>query len=80
MRKKRVIVVLLGLSGAFETIDHDILKQVLGYVVQHSPGTGHIWVKIANTMSEPRTLTLRMPQASVLDPVLFTIYSAPTAT
>ena len=85
--KRGVILVLLDLSAAFDTIDHEILlsrlKGLLG--IQE---TVLAWfnsylkfrtnaVFINNNTSEKSESTFGVPQGSVLGPVLFTIYTMP---
>ena len=88
-RKKCVMLLLLDLSAAFDTIDHEILLQRLR-VSGGVCGTALAWfrsylsgrtqsVKILNTTSKPRLLRYGVPQGSVLGPLLFTLYSAPIA-
>ena len=80
-------LVLLDLSAAFDTIDHNI---VLGY---HKSwfglgGTVLKWfasylsdrcqsVKIGSTLSELSRLIYGVPHGSVLDPLLFSLYTTP---
>ena len=88
-RTKCVLLLLLDLSAAFDTIDHEILLQRLS-VSGGVCGTALAWfrsyltgrtqsVKIHNTTSNPRLLSYGVLQGSVLGPLLFTLYSAPIA-
>ena len=80
-------LVLLDLSAAFDTIDHSILFNCL----QHWYGIDGVvlkWVhsylnsqkqrmKIDGHLSEAFQLLYRVPQGSVLWPLLFTLYTTP---
>ena len=87
--KKCVVLVLLDLSAAFDTIDHEILLLrleidigVCGFALAwfRSYLSGRTQsVRIHNTTSQPQPLHYGVPQGSVLGPVLFTVYSAPIA-
>ena len=84
-KKKIVILVLLDLSAAFDTVRHSILLDRL----EHNFGvTGNAlaWfrsylegrtycVSISGTQSQDVTLECGVPQGSVLGPVLFNIYT-----
>ncbi len=81
------MLVLLDLSAAFDTIDHDKLVQrlrdeyglsssVLQWFISYSLGRTQS-VKIHDTMSESKLLTCGVPQGSVLGPILFTMYTRP---
>jgi hypothetical protein len=81
------ILVLLDLSAAFDTVDHDILlghlEQYLGitnsaldwfrsYVIGRTQS-----VNVLGATSEKHHLQQGVPQGSVLGPVLFTVYMLP---
>ena len=88
-RNKCVMLLLLDLSVAFDTIDHEILLQrlrvsggvcgtALAWFRSYLSGRTHS-VKIHNATSKPRLLSYGVPQGSVLGPLMFTLYSAPIA-
>ena len=86
-KKKDVILVLLDLSAAFDTIDHDILLQRL----EKRFGIGGLvldWLRtflcgrtqrimVGSMVSEARELKFGVPQGSVLGPILFSLYVTP---
>ena len=83
--KKVCVLVLLDLSAAFDTIDHEILLERLEKSFLLS-GTVLMWfksylenrftsVKIGNDVSDMLPLKYGVPQGSVLGPVIFTMYT-----
>ena len=86
-RGEPTALVLLDLSAAFDTIDHNIL---LGYLKSWVGlgGTVLKWfasylsnhcqaIKIGSTLSELRRFIFGVPQGSVLGPLLFSMYTTP---
>ena len=84
--KKCVILILLDLSAAFDTIDHDkllnhltvnygiegmALKWLRSYLTERTQT-----VKIKDVKSREHTLKCGVPQGSVLGPLLFTMYTS----
>ena len=85
--KECVILILLDLSAAFDTIDQDRLISRLEsrFGVQ---GSALKWfeaylsnrsqqVVVGNVLSEPSSLKYGVPQGSVLGPILYTLYTDP---
>ena len=81
------ILVLLDLSAAFDTIDHNLLLRTLQTEIGVT-GKALEWfrsyltgrqqsVKIGTKMSTPRALPFGVPQGSVLGPKLFSLYTYP---
>ena len=86
---KGVIVVLLDLSAAFDTIDHKILLErletrfnitdkALAWISSYLSGRTYS-VKARTNTSAKRTLHYGVPQGSVLGPFLYTAYTASLA-
>lgn len=84
--KKAVVLVLLDMSAAFDTVDHALLLTRLSEV--GVTGVAHDWFRsyltnrtqtvcIGHVKSDPCELSCGVPQGSVLGPVLFTLYTAP---
>ena len=84
-----VILLLLDLSAAFDTVAHEILLNRLNSKFGIS-GTALNWfqsyltgrtqsVVINGNNSQPRNLSCGVPQGSVLEPILYLLYTAPLA-
>ena len=82
-----VVLVLLDLSAAFDTLVHTLLRERLQSYVNFT-GTALQWfssyfnghsqrVIIGNSVSSPKCLKYGVPQGSILGPLLFTLYIAP---
>lgn len=79
---------MLDLSGAFDTVDHDILLSHLdqGFGVSNvalswcaSYLTDRVQtVHLSGACSLPRRLDFRVPQGSILGPILFLLYTFPS--
>ena len=86
-KKRGVILVLLDLSAAYDTIDHELLLHLLSQRLGIS-GRVHSWiasylsgrtqsVSIDGNSSKSLPLLFGVPQGSVLGPFLYTIYTLP---
>ena len=83
------ILVLLDLSAAFDTIDHQLLLHHLEHRLAIT-GTALQWlssylsnrkqcIRVQDSTSAPKLLEYGVPQGSVLGPLLFTLYTLPLA-
>ena len=86
-RRQDVVLVLLDLSAAFDTIDHTILmerlesyfgfsKQTLSWFRSYLENRRQSII-IGDQISTPSALHYGVPQGSILGPLLFTLYIAP---
>ncbi len=78
------MLVLLDLSAAFDTVDHNILLErlenwvglsgmVLKWFRSYLEGRGY-YVSIGEHKSKWTSMTCRVPQGSILAPLLFSLY------
>ena len=84
-----VVLLLLDLSAAFDTVDHSILLsrlalrfgvngQVIAWMELYLKDREQ-FVQIENTKSSIRQLLRGIPQGSVLGPLFYVLYTAPIA-
>jgi hypothetical protein len=85
--RRSVYLILLDLSAAFDTVDHDLLLKrlenefgvgggVCEWLASYFSGRSQV-VGINGTQSTPRLLKTGMPQGSYIGPFSFPLYTAP---
>ena len=85
--KEVVCLVIIDLSVAFDTVDHQILLDrlkkmfgfmglVINWITSYILGRSQKAV-VGNTKSPSAPLSCRVPQGSILGPILFTLYTTP---
>ena len=83
-RKLGVVVLIIDLSAAFDTVDHNVLLNILQNKF-HITGSALSWfksflsgrtqsVKIGDSLSSTLTILYGVPQGSILGPLLFNLY------
>ena len=78
--KKISLLLLLDLSKAFDSVNHEILLAKCKMLnidpcwFQDYLSNRNQCVKIKDVISQPRSVTFGVPQGSMLGPILFTIY------
>ena len=82
----KLVLVMVDLSVAFDTIDHAILLDRLGYCygfsevilrwIEHLQDRPQC-IALDKILSPPRYLSCGVPQGSVLGPLVFSLYIAP---
>ena len=87
--RQSVLLVLLDLSAAFDTIDHTILLQrlsgyglsgdVLAWLTSYLCDRTYV-VRVKSGVSEADIITTGVPQGTVIGPLLFNAYIAPLTT
>ena len=84
-----VVLLLLDLSSAFDTVDHEMLihrlrsrfgikEKALDWLRSHLANRSH-FVNIGGVKSETHNMTCGVPQGSVLGPILYLLYTSPLA-
>ena len=82
--KLGVVVLIIDLSAAFDTVDHTVLLNILQSKF-HITGSALSWfksflsgrtqrVKIGDSLSSSLTILFGVPQGSILGPLLFNLY------
>ena len=82
--KLGVVVLIIDLSAAFDTVDHTVLLNILQSKF-HITGSALLWfksflsgrtqrVKIGDSLSAPLAILYGVPQGSILGPLLFNMY------